>query len=85
MPKVCPWVATVTAADVQEVTQIMEVLADLDPVGGKPGPQPEKPLGLQGNLGYGSESVRQLLRWLGITPILAQRDSEPDSGLRVHR
>lgn len=33
-----PQAATVTAANVNEVTEIFEVLADLDPVGGKRGP-----------------------------------------------
>jgi hypothetical protein len=31
---------------------------------------------LQGDRGYDSEAVRQLLRWLGITPILPERSSE---------
>jgi transposase len=80
-----PLAATVTAANVNEVTQVMQVLADLDPVGGKPGPQREKPDRLQGDRGYDSEPVRQLLRWLGITPILAKRGTEHGSGLGVYR
>jgi len=75
----------VTAANVNEVTQVMPVLADLDPVGGKPGPKREQPERLQGDRGYDSEPVCQLLRWLGITPILAQRGTEHGSGLGVHR
>jgi transposase len=77
--------ATVTAANVNEVTQVMQVLADLDPVGGKPGPQREKPERLQGDRGYDSEPVRRLLRWLGITPVLARRNTEHGSGLGVQR
>ena len=80
-----PLAATVTAANVNEVTQVLAVLADLDPVGGKPGPRREKPERLQGDRGYDSEPVRQALRWLGITPILAARYTEHGSGLGVYR
>jgi hypothetical protein len=58
----------VTAANVNEVTQVFDVLTSMPPVGGKPGPKREKPERLQGDTGYDSEPVRQLLRWLGITP-----------------
>lgn len=80
-----PLAATVTAANVNDVTQIFAVLADLDPVGGKPGPPREKPTRLQGDRGYDSEPVQRLLRWLGITPVLARRNTEHGSGLGVHR
>jgi transposase len=80
-----PLAATVTAANVNEVTQVLQVLVDLEPVGGKPGPNRELPDRLQGDRGYDSEPVRQLLRWLGITPILAKRNTEHGSGLGVYR
>src|SRR6201981_798067 len=80
-----PLNATVTAANVNEVTQVFNVLTALDPVGGKPGPTREKPERLQGDRGYDSEPVRQLLRWLGITPILGERGREHGSGLGVYR
>jgi transposase len=80
-----PLAATVTAANVNDVTQVFQVLADLDPVGGKSGPKREKPERLQGDRGYDSEPVRQVLRWLGITPILAERNTEHGSGLGVYR
>jgi transposase len=71
-----PLAATVTAANVPEVTQVFQVLTDLSPVGGKPGPKRQQPEILQWDRGYDSEAVRQLLRWLGITPILPERSSE---------
>jgi transposase len=80
-----PLAATVTAANVNEVTQVFQVLADLDPVKGKPGPPREKPERLQGDRGYDSETVRLLLRWLGITPLLAERNTEHGSGLGKFR
>ena len=39
----------------------------------------------QGDRGYDSEPVRILLRWLGITPVLAARNTEHGSGLGVYR
>jgi transposase len=80
-----PLSATTTAANVNEVTQILPVLLDMPPVGGKPGPKHELPDRLQGDRGYDSEPVRTLLRWLGITPVLAARNTENGSGLGVYR
>src|SRR5262245_21268500 len=80
-----PLAATVTAANVDEVTQVCQVLTSMPPVGGKPGPKRQKPRRLQGDRGYDSEPVRQLLRWLGLTPVLAERKTESGSGLGVFR
>src|SRR5438552_17141879 len=80
-----PLAATVTAANVNEVTRVFQVLTDMPPVGGKPGPKRQTPERLQGDRGYDSEPVRVLLRWLGITPVLAKRYTEHGSGLGVHR
>ena len=80
-----PLAATVTAANVNEVTQVFGVLADMPAVGGKPGPKRQKPDRLQGDRGYDSEPVRRLLRWLGITPVLAARNTGHGSGLGVFR
>jgi transposase len=80
-----PLSATTTAANVNEVTQVLPVLLDMPPVGGKPGPKRELPERLQGDRGYDSEPVRILLRWLGITPVLAARNTEHGSGLGVYR
>jgi transposase len=80
-----PLSATVTAANVNEVTQVFSVLTAMPPVGGKPGPKREKPEQLQGDRGYDSEPVRQWLRRLGINPILAARGTEHGSGLGVYR
>jgi transposase len=60
-------------------------LTHLPPVGGKPGPPREKPDRVQGDAGYDSEPVRRLLRWLGITPVLAARNRRHGRGLGVHR
>jgi transposase len=80
-----PLSATVTAANVNEVTRALQVLVNMPPVGGKPGPKREKPEQLQGDTAYDSEPLRQILRWLGINPILAARNREHGSGLGVYR
>jgi transposase len=80
-----PLSVTVTAANVNDVSQTLHVLTSMPPVGGKPGPKRQKPQRLQGDRGYDSEPLRQLLRWMGITPILAARHTEHGSGLGVYR
>jgi transposase len=80
-----PLNATVTGANVPDVTQIFQVLTSMTPVGGKPGPERRKPEALQGDRGYDSEPARQILRWLGIAPVLAARFTEHGSGLGVYR
>jgi transposase len=79
-----PLSATVTAANVNEVTEAVHVLLNMPPVGGKPGPKRQKPERLQGDRGYDSQPLRQL-RWLGIGPLLAARNTEHGSGLGVCR
>ncbi len=54
-------------------------------VGGKPGPKRRLPERLQGDRANDSELLRILLRWLGITPVLAARNTEHGSGLGVYR
>ena len=66
-------------------TQVFEVLTAMPPVGGKPGPPRQRPQRLQGDRGYDSGPVRQVLRWLGIIPVLAARYTEQGSGLGVLR
>jgi transposase len=80
-----PLTATVTAANVPEVTQVFQVLTSMTPVGGKPGPKRQRPEHLLGDRGYDSEPVRGLLRWLGIDPLLAARSTDNGSGLGVFR
>jgi len=80
-----PLNATTTAANVNEVTQALKVVVTAPPVGGKPGPKRQLPERLQGDCGFDSEPLRAILRWMGITPILAKRNTEHGSGLGVKR
>jgi transposase len=76
-----PLNATTTAANVNDVSELLDALVNLPPVGGKPGPKRELPERIQGDRGYDSGPLRVLLRWLGVTPVLARRHTEHGSGL----
>lgn len=80
-----PLAAITTAANVPEVTKALHVLTSMSPVGGKPGPKREKPDRLQGDRGFDSKPLRQVLRWMGITPVLAARNTDHGSGLGKFR
>lgn len=80
-----PLAATVTAANVNDVTQALPLVVGMAPVGGRPGPPRRRPERLQGDRGEDSGPLRRLLRWLGITPVLAERGTAHGSGLGVSR
>jgi transposase len=63
------------------VTQLLPLVVAVPPVGGKPGRPRQKVARVQGDRAYDSEGHRQILRWLGITPVLAERGAEHGSGL----
>ena len=71
----------VTAATHPRSHRSLTRLTTMPPVGGKPGPKREHPDRLQGDRGYDSEPLRTILRWLGITPVIAKRNTEHGSGL----
>ena len=61
---------------------MFDVLTNMPPVGGKPEASAgETGAAARRGTGYDSEPVRQLLRWLGITPIMGERRREHGSGL----
>jgi len=80
-----PLATMTTAANVPEVTKVLHVLTRMPPVGGKPGPKREKPARMQGDRAFDSKPLRQVLRWMTITPVLAARNTEHGSGLGKFR
>jgi transposase len=80
-----PLAVSVTAANRNDVLEIIPLVADLPYVAGKRGHPRQRPNKLQGDRGYDGESVRTVLRWLGIEPILAKKNTEHGSGLGVTR
>ena len=65
-----PLVATTTAANVNEVTQLRGLVEAIPPVRGKPGRPRRRPDRLYGDRGYDSEPERRWLRRRGIEPFL---------------
>ncbi len=76
-----PLVATLTAANHNDITQLLDLVDGIPAVGGKPGPPRRKPDAVQGDRGYDSQRHRGELRRRGIRPILAYRYCGHGSGL----
>jgi transposase len=80
-----PLAATVTAANVPDVSELLEVVDAIPPVAGKVGHPQQRPEQLYGDRAYDSEAHREALRDRGIEPELAERGTEHGSGLGVYR
>jgi transposase len=76
-----PLAAHLTAANVNDVMELIPLVVDIPEVKGKRGHPKSKPDAVQGDRGYDSEPGRWILRWLGIKPVLAKRNTEHGSGL----
>jgi transposase len=76
-----PLAEEVTAANVNDVVELIPLVVAIPPVAGKPGRPKERPGAIQGDRGYDSEPARQFLRWLQIKPLLAKRNTGHGSGL----
>ena len=80
-----PLAATVTAANVPDVTALLSVVDELEPVAGKPGRPRRRPERLYGDRAYDSRRHREELAGRSIEPKLARRNAEHGSGLGVYR
>jgi transposase len=76
-----PLAASVTAANVNDVTEFAPLFDKLPAVAGEVGHPRKRPDALQGDLAYDSEPHRQGLRELGIEPILPEKGVDDESGL----
>jgi transposase len=76
-----PLAGSVTAANVNDVTEFAPLFNKLPEVAGKAGHPRRKPAALQGDLGYDSEPHRQGLRELGVEPVLPEKGLDDDKGL----
>jgi len=68
-----PLVATLTAANRPDITQLIALVDAMPAIGGRPGPACRKPDVVQGDRGYDSERHRAELRHRGIVPLIAYR------------
>jgi transposase len=76
-----PLAVRTVGANVSDQTQIIPLVAGFPAVGGKPGRPKTKPDTVVADRGYDSESTRWILRWLGIEPKIAKRNTGHGSGL----
>ena len=76
-----PLAASVTAANRNDVTELLPLVDAVPPVRGKAGRPRRRPKTLYADRAYDSESHRQALRRRGIRPHLARRRTEHGSGL----
>jgi transposase len=76
-----PLVATLTAANRHDVTQLLPLIDAIPPLGGCPGRPVHKPGLVQGDRGYDSQPHRDQLAARGIASQLATRGRPHGSGL----
>ena len=80
-----PLVVSVTGANRHDVMELIPLTVNIPEVQGKRGRPRSRPERLQGDRAYDSEPARDVLRWLGIKPVIAKRNTEHGSGLGVTR
>jgi transposase len=68
-------------ANRSDQVEIIPIVLEFPHVGGKPGRPKEHPDELYADRGFDNDSTRLLLRWLGIEPKIARRNTEHGSGL----
>ncbi len=76
-----PLASSVTAANVNDITEMAPLFNRIPAVAGKVGHPRRKPDALQGDLAYDSEPHRQGLRDLGVEPILPEKQIDDQEGL----
>jgi hypothetical protein len=79
-----PLVLQLTAANRHDVNTLLPLVIDLPAVAGKPGRPKQKPDKLVADKAFDCQALRDILRWLGIEPVLPARGDD-DHGLGVWR
>jgi transposase len=80
-----PLAATVTASNVNEVTEVLHLVDAVPNVRGKVGRPRKRPEELYGDRAYDSKPIERALRKRGIRPRIAQQRTEHGSGLGIYR
>ena len=80
-----PLATQLTAANVNETTQLVSLVDAVPPVGGKPGSPRRRPESLYADRAYDSKSNRRQLRDRGIEPFIPEQRAPHGSGLGVFR
>ena len=77
-----PFAVRTVGANRNDKTQLLPIIKeDYPAIGGRPGRPKEKPDQVIADAGYDSERVRNVLRCLGIEPLIRKTGSEHGSGL----
>ncbi len=77
--------ALVTAANVNDVTQLLPLLDAVPAVRGRVGRPRRKPRAVVADRGYDSDPLRRALRRRGVRPVIARRKTPHGSGLGRER
>ena len=80
-----PLAVKVTAANRNDITQLLPLVDAIPPVAGKPGRPRRRPDCVQGDRAYDSQPHRRQLRHRHVGTFLARRRTEHGSGLGVYR
>jgi len=70
-----------TGANRHDVMEIIPLVVGIQPVTGKPGRPKRRPPELYADRAYDSNDVRWIVWWLGIRPVVAERNTEHGSSL----
>src|SRR5215210_6601671 len=80
-----PLAASLTAANRNDITQVIPLVDAVPPVSGKPGRPRRRPQKLYADRGYDGDEKREALRERGVEPKIARRGEPHGSGLGVFR
>jgi transposase len=80
-----PLQVQVSGANVPDIRRLLQLVINIPKVRGNPGRPRSRPAKLYADRAYDDESTRHLLRWLGIEPYLAKRNTEHGSGMGKYR
>jgi transposase len=79
-----PLVVQTVPANQHDVTTMLPLVVNMPAVAGKPGRPKRQPAMIVADKAFDDKSLRSLVRWLGIEPVLPKR-REDDHGLGVWR
>ena len=71
-----PLVLQLAPANQNDVTTLLPLVIEMPAVAGKPGRPKQKPDALVADKAFDCEPLRQLLRWLGIEPVIPYRGDD---------
>ncbi|MEU3188820.1 IS5 family transposase [Streptomyces sp. NPDC006923] len=80
-----PLAVSLTGGNRNDVTQLVPLLQAVSPIRGRRERPRQRPVALYADRGYDHDKYRKQVQALGITPVIARRNTDHGSGLGVHR